>query len=61
MEESSNLVPEEPLREGKRPRRETKMPEKYAMGVILNSSDSEQEDLKVRVKKAPAEVIDILR
>ena len=50
-EESSNSMPEAPLQEGKRPRREIKVPKKYAEGEALDSSSSEKEE----------EVIDILR
>ena len=50
-EESSNSMPEAPLKESKRPRREIKVPKKYAEGEALDSSSSEKEE----------EVIDILR
>ena len=50
-EESSNSMPEAPLQESKRPRREIKVPKKYAEGEDLDSSSSEKEE----------EVIDILR
>ena len=50
-EESSNSMPEAPLQESKRPRREIKVPKKYAEGEDLDLSSSEKEE----------EVIDILR
>ena len=50
-EDSSNSMPEAPLKESKRPRREIKVPKKYAEGEALDSSSSEKEE----------DVIDILR
>ena len=50
-EESSTSMPEAPLQESKRPRREIKIPKKYAEGEDMDSSSSEKEE----------EVIDILR
>jgi len=49
-EESSNSMSEAPLKESKRPKREIKVPKKYAEGEALDSSSSEKEE----------EVIDIL-